>query len=187
MTPAGAKVRAKVWLLASFALALPAMSAAEEAVLLTLRAAGDAEIELEISDEQGLQLADPPVAATVWRLEPGDSVSGGEGRPPDRLVELYTGTPRAPNLFARVVVRYFAQAAEWTPHFLLQEQPLVARINGRWRPFALPGAAGLLVRHGNTLPNADGFFPELAFGRAGSDLPIVAWRVRPPSPVQTVP
>lgn len=155
---------------------LPAAADDEERVLLVLQSTGNPEVKLEIIDEREPRLADPARAATRWRLEPGDSITE-DGRPAQRVVELYTGTPQALSLVARVVVRYFRTGKGWTPHFRLDQQPVVVNVNGRWQPLLLPGMAGFLVRYGHTLPNAEGFFPTLEFGPAGGVLALAGWRV----------
>lgn len=163
-------------LVALVALLLPPASVAAERVLLTLESA-PAGIELHVLEIAGVQLAKSPGPAATWKLKPGDRVTA-DARPPDRVIELYTGTPQAPSLLCRVVLRHYADPAGWTPHFLLDEEPLVAKVGGRWQPLELiRGAGGMLVRHGNTLANAEGFFPTIEFGLSAGLLPIVAWRV----------
>lgn len=155
--------------------ALPA--AAAESALMLLRSTADPEIELRVADEPAaLNLLERPAAAPIWRLEPGTPVKT-TARPPARVVELYSGTARAPSLVARVVVRYYAEAAGWVPYFRLDEQPALVNVNGRWQPLVLPGGAGQLVRYGSTLPNPEGFFPRLDFGPPGGTLALVGWKV----------
>lgn len=164
-----------VLLIGLFALA-PASSAAER-MLFTL-ASSPPGVELLVREARGIQLAQSLQAAATWKLQPGDPVRA-EPRPPDRVIELYTGTLQAPSLLCRVLLRYYAGRAGWTPHFRLEQEPLLAKVNGRWQPFELiRGAAGALVQHGSVLPNAEGFFPTLEFGLSAGLLPIVAWQVR---------
>lgn len=156
------------------ALAGPALAAERE--LLTLESAPPG-IVLEVLEKSDAQLPNAPALAQTWRLKAGDTVTGS-ARPGDRVIELYTGTLHAPTLLCRVIVRYYRAASGWIPQFRLDEEPLVARVNGRWRP--LDPARGLagLVQIGSTLPNGDGFFPTIEFGLGGAMLPIVAWQVR---------
>lgn len=157
-------------------LVIPAVAA--ERKLFTLESSPKA-VELEVLDVPGAQLAKSAVPSRTWKLEPGEQVPRDQARPSDRVVELYTGTLQAPSLLCRVALRYFPSPAGWTPHFRLEDEPLVAKINGRWQPFELTrGAGAALVRLGNTLPNAEGFFPDLEFGLSAGSLPIVAWQVR---------
>lgn len=163
-------------LIALLALLAPPAPAAERE-LLRLESSPPA-ATLHVLEVAGVQLAKSAQSFPTWTLKPGDTVTA-DARPPDRVIELYTGSLQAPSLLCRVVLRYYPQGARWTPHFRLDEEPLVARVNGRWQPLELiRGAAGLLVRHGGTLPNADGFFPTIEFGLSAGGLSIVAWQVR---------
>lgn len=155
---------------------LPAAAADDAPILLVLEAADAGNTKIEIADRPEPQLAEPPRTAAIWRLRPGAPVTQAR-RPADRAVDLYTGTPRALDLLGRVVIRYFPAPAGWVPHYRLDEQPVVVRINGRWQPLVLPGGAGPLVRYGGTLPNAEGFFPALEFGPAAGTLAIAGWKV----------
>lgn len=152
--------------------ALPAGAAGRK--LLTLASEPKHTVELNVMDVPGAQRANPIAAFPTWKLKPGDPIRS-DTRPPDRVVELYGGTPLAPSLLCRVVLRYYASDAGWTPQFRLDDEPAVARVNGRWQP--LGGLSGL-VEHGNLLPNAEGFFRTIEFGPSAGSLTIVAWRVR---------
>ena len=164
--------RAGLWTLVLALLALPAGAA--ERKLLSLESAPTNTVELAVLDKPGAQQADPIAAFPTWKLKPGDPIRA-DARPPDRIVELYSGTVLAPSLLCRVLLRYYASDSGWTPQFQLDDEPAVARVNGRWQP--LGGIAGL-VRFGNTLPNAEGFFPTIEFGLGAGSLSIVAWQVR---------
>ncbi|HEY8555347.1 MAG TPA: hypothetical protein VIL43_12510 [Burkholderiales bacterium] len=140
-------------------------------------APGGAPAKIEILDEPGVQTAKTVVAATTWIIEPHPLEQAA--RPPERVVELYTGTPAGPALLCRVWLRYYATDSGWVPHFRLEEEPLVARVHGRWQPLELiRGAGGVLVLHGTTVPNADGYYPRLEFGSSTGPVAIVAWQVR---------
>lgn len=151
----------------------PPLGAAERK-LFTLESAPAAAIELQILDVAGARLADRSATAATWKLKPGDTLRG-ETRPPDRVVDVFSGTRLAPSLLCRVVVHYYAGDSGWVPRYRLDDEPAVAFVNGRWQPIG--GIAGL-VRHGGVLPNADGFFPAIEFGLSSGALTIVAWRVR---------
>lgn len=155
-------------------LAWPALGGERELLTLESTPAGTV---LDVLEKPGAQFANPPALAQTWRIKAGDAV-GGNAQPGDRVVELYTGTPHAPTFLCRVVLRYYRGKSGWLPQFRLDEEPLVARINGRWQP--LDPARGLagLVQFGSTLPNGEGFFPTIEFGLGGAMLPIVAWQVR---------
>ncbi|HEX7045585.1 MAG TPA: hypothetical protein VF203_13345 [Burkholderiales bacterium] len=146
-------------------------------VASTPGAPGAAPAKLEILDRRGVQLAKTVVAAPTWIIEPEPVERAA--RPPERVVELYTGTPSAPALLCRVWLRYYARASGWVPYFRLEEEPLLARVHGRWQPLELiRGAGGVLVLHGSTVPNAEGYYPRLEFGSSVGPVAIVAWQVR---------
>lgn len=152
--------------------ALPAGAA--ERTLLTLESQPQHTIELNVMDAPGAQRADPIAAFSTWKLKPGDPIRSDQ-RPPDRVVELYSGTKLAPSLLCRVVLHYYATEAGWMPRFRLDDEPAVAWVHGRWRP--LGGFSGI-VEHGNLLPNAEGFLQTIEFGLGSGPLTIVGWRVR---------
>ena len=162
----------------TFAVALllaapPAM--ADERTLFTIEAALTTKpVALSILDVSGTQRPDAIPAFSRWTIKPGDPLRV-DTQPSDRAVDLFTGTALAPTLLCRVVLRYYRGGEGWIPQFRLEEQPAVAYVNGRWRPI---GDIGGLVRFGNLLPNADGFFPTIEIGASAGDLAIVAWQVR---------
>lgn len=113
-----------------------------------------------------------------WTILPGAAIDA-PAQPPNRLVELYRGTPQQSQLVCRIGVRYFrARNGLWVAHFLLIEEPLVARRGDRWVPFtAVQGDADLIILTSSTLPNADGYYPSLEFGFNGQARPIDFWVV----------
>lgn len=115
-----------------------------------------------------------------WRITPGHRFPASAPRPSDRVVSLYQGEAAAHTLLALVHVRYYRDAeGRWTPHFQLVEEPLVRRQNGRWQPYTTArGNPLLLVLTGTSLPNAEGFYPELEFGFSVGQVTIDAWAVR---------
>lgn len=135
---------------------------------------------LEIKVAPGTTVA--PLAgarAQRWLLRPGDPIAA-RTQPPDRLVELYSGTAQAPALICKIGLRYVrAPNGLWVAHFQLIEEPLVARQGNRWVPITtLPGAQNLIVTTSSTLPNAEGFYPALELGFSSEAPPLDFWVVR---------
>jgi hypothetical protein len=95
-------------------------------------------------------------------------------------VRFYRGTNKDRILVVAVAVRYDKKAAgAWVATFRLIEEPLVVPTPQGPRPFSGPaGADGPIVLIGNTLPNADGYFPTLEFGLSSGILQIDAWLVQ---------
>jgi hypothetical protein len=134
---------------------------------------------LEIKVAPGATISPLPGARPQrWVLRPGDSIAAGV-RPPDRLVELYSGTPQTHTLICKVALRYVrAPNGLWVAHFQLIEEPLVARQGDRWVPITtLQGAQNLIVLTSSTLPNAEGFYPALEFGFTNEAPPLDFWVV----------
>lgn len=157
-----------------------AASSAAERVLFVLGAA-DASgkpVRLQVLEKAGIQVPKAPVAQARWHVLPGDAVRAKEA-PPGRMVELYAGTATAPESVARVLVRYFASGNAWVPHYRITDEPAVVRRDDRWAPVMIgQGMPGLIVQHGGTLPNADGFFPRIEFSLTTGLLAVSAWQVR---------
>jgi hypothetical protein len=167
--------KVKIFAAAACLLLLAASAAkAAERTLFTLRSAPPNSTVLRIVDVRGAQRADPIATSDRWTLRPGTPLPVAE-RPPDRVVEIYSGTALAPFLLCRVALRYYPGDGGWVPQFRLEDEPAVGFVNGRWQ---LAGDINGLVRFGGTLPNADGFFPAIEFGLGAGQLAIVAWRVR---------
>lgn len=175
----GNKARLFGFLVALGAAAVSAATNAAERVLFRLDSGTGAQTLREaVLEKAGLQLANAPSARATWTLAPGDPLRTDQ-RPSDRLIELYTGTPQTPSLLCRVVLRYYAAKSGWVPRFQLQDEPALARVEGRWQPVEIArGAPALLVQHGNAMPNADGFLPTVEIGLTTGPLTIVAWQVR---------
>lgn len=154
---------------------------AAERVLLRLESSAEAPVlKQNIAERAGLQRATSVAARATWKLVPGDTVSGAR-QPNERLIELYTGTAQSPVLLCYVLLRYYRAGAGWVPHLQIQQDPMVALVNGEWKPIELaPGLAAALVQHGSTLPNPEGFFPRLEIGSRTGALPIIGWNVRAP-------
>ena len=111
-----------------------------------------------------------------WVLQGGKTVNDSR-RPPDRIIELYTGNGQS--VLCRVAVRYFADGADWRPRLQLIDEPAVVATPDGWRPVALPsGAALVIAQTGGDLPNSQGYKATIRFGLVGSPVAIDAWQVR---------
>ncbi len=173
-------------LLAAALLAHASTHAAEPAVtpppptlmVLEMGEAGNARV-LEIPVTPGA--GTPPVKelrARRWALRAGAAVAAGR-QPPDRMVELVSGSAQQPALICKIAIRYFRGANRlWIAHFQLIEEPLVARHGERWVPITtLAGAQNLIVLTSSTLPNAEGYYPALEFGFSSESPPLGFWVV----------
>lgn len=152
--------------------------AASTPVLLRLVGVeGAAPIEIEVRDRPEPGKVEEARAEGRWQISAGETVRTAVP-PAPCAVELYSGTGLSPELIGRVIVRYARAAAGWVPEFRLDEEPTVARVNGQWVPLSLAsGSPGLLVQHGGTLPNAEGFFRSIEFSLTTGPVAITAWRV----------
>lgn len=114
-----------------------------------------------------------------WAIRPGHTL-GAASRPALQVVELYQGTPREPILISRIIIKYFRNPeGNWVPHFLLNQEPLVVRVGKRWKPLiTVQGVPNLLVITGNTLANAEGFYPKINFELSTGPLAIDFWVVK---------
>jgi hypothetical protein len=114
-----------------------------------------------------------------WIIRAGDTLKAGS-RPGDRSVNFYQGAENQSTLLFIVKVRYYQNAAgRWVPQFLLDEEPMVIRKNGRWQPLTtVQGTPSLIVQIGTALPNAEGYFPSLEFGMTTGATSIDAWLVQ---------
>ena len=116
---------------------------------------------------------------TKWIIRAGDALKS-EVQPGDRSVNFYQSTGTQSILLFIVKVRYYQNATgQWVPQFLLNEEPLVIRKNGRWLPLTtVQGVPSLIVRTGTAIPNAEGYFPSLEFGITTGATSIDAWLVQ---------
>jgi hypothetical protein len=114
-----------------------------------------------------------------WIIRAGDALKAGS-RPDDRSVNFYQGAGTQSSLLFIVKVRYYQNAAgRWVPQFLLDEEPMVMRKNGRWQPLTTAqGVSSLIVQTGTALQNAEGYFPSLEFGMTTGAISIDAWLVQ---------
>jgi hypothetical protein len=116
---------------------------------------------------------------TKWIIRAGDALKS-EVQPGDRIVNFYQSADTQSTLLFIVKVRYYQNGTgRWVPQFLLNEEPLVIRINGRWQPLTtVQGVPSLIVQTGTALPNAEGYFPSLEFGITTGATSIDAWLVQ---------
>ncbi len=158
----------------------PATAFSAERLLLVLGGTGASgkSVRIEVRAKPGIQVAKVVEASARWHVLPGETVDTKD--PPGlRVVDLYSGTSRSPELVARILVRYFGSAGKWVPHYQMTEEPAVVRREGRWAPVMIgQGMPGLIVQHGSTLPNANGFFPRIEFSVTTGPLAVGAWLVR---------
>lgn len=165
------------WALALALLACVADAAPQAKLALLQANVADAPV-YEVLDKAGIQQPEKAQTAATWKLARGGPIAT-QKQPAERLIELYTGTPSSPVLLARVLLRYYRSGTDWAAHFQLIEEPALVKANGRWQPLQLAaGMPALLVQHGGTLPNAEGFFPRLEFGLTTGPLALIAWQVR---------
>ncbi len=178
---AGAKTAGKTLLAAVFLLAGNMAAHAAAPVLLTLESAPSGQTRLSVAIRAEGGLTTSPArgqAREKWTLRPGDALTS-DVRPDDRVVEFYQASGTQAMLLCAVQVRYFRNPnGQWQPHYLLIEEPLVARTGNRWQPLTTPHGSATLVRHGAILPNAEGFYPALEFGLSIGTTPIDYWQVR---------
>jgi hypothetical protein len=114
-----------------------------------------------------------------WAVLPGEAITSAR-RPADRVVHLFRKVGLQQSHICSINLRYFPdKEGAWVPHFQVDEQPAVARRNGRWVPIKqLQGISSLIVLTSSTLPNAEGFYPSLEFGLTIGMTSIDAWIVR---------
>jgi hypothetical protein len=166
-------------LLMSFASMLHAARTPVLMLLEHTQAGKPVQTKIELKD--GLVVSpDKGKPQAKWIIRAGDALKSAV-QPGDRIVNFYqtTGTQQSTLLFI-VKARYYQYAAgRWLPRFLLNEEPLVMRKDGRWQPLtSVQGIASLIVQTGTALPNAEGYFPSLEFGMTTGATSIDAWLVQ---------
>lgn len=159
----------------------PGVHAASVPVLMVLQytVAGNT-IQTPITTQSGFVSApDQGKPEAQWIILTGDAIPSA-ARPGDRAVGFYQGTGSNGILLFVIKVRYYQNSSGlWVPLFQLDEEPLVARINGRWQPLTtIRGAPGLIVQTGTALPNADGYSTALKFGFTTGPTSIDSWIVQ---------
>jgi len=138
------------------------------------------QIQTKIEMKDGL-VASPEKGKpqTKWIIRAGDALKS-EVQPGDRSINFYQSAGTQNTLLFIVKVRYYQNATgRWVPQFLLNEEPLVIRKNGRWQPLtSVQSVPSLIERTGTALPNAEGYFPSLEFGMTTGATSIDAWLVQ---------
>ena len=116
---------------------------------------------------------------TTWIIRAGDALKSPT-QPAERSIGFYQGMGNQSTLLFVIKVRYYQnRTGQWLPQFLLNEEPLVIRKNGRWQPLtSVQGVPSLIVQTGTELPNAEGYFPSLEFGMTTGATSIDAWLVQ---------
>jgi hypothetical protein len=157
------------------------LHAASTPVLLLLEhTQAGKQIQTKIEVKDGL-VASPEKGKpqTKWIIRAGDALKS-EVQPGDRTVNFYQSTGTQNTLLFIVNVRYYQNATgRWVPQFLLNEEPLVIRNNGRWQPLTtVKGVTSHIEQTGTALPNAEGYFPSLEFGFTTGATVIDAWLVQ---------
>ena len=159
----------------------PGIHAASVPVLMVLQytLAGNT-IQTQI-EAQGGPVASPDKGKPVaqWIISAGDAIQS-TSRPGDRAVGFYQGAGNQGVLLFIIKVRYYQNSNRlWVPQFQLDEEPMVARINGRWQPLTtIQGVPSLIVQTGTALPNADGYLTSLEFGFTTGAMSIDGWIVQ---------
>jgi hypothetical protein len=137
-------------------------------------------IQTKIEVKDGLVTSpDKGKPQAKWIIRAGDTLKAGS-RPGDRTVNFYQSADTQSTLLFIVKVRYYQNGeGRWVPQFLLNEEPLVIRKNGRWQPLTtVQGVPSLIARTGTALPNAEGYFASLEFGITTGATSIDAWLVQ---------
>jgi hypothetical protein len=138
------------------------------------------QIQTKIEVKNGLVASpDKGKPQAKWIIRAGDALKS-EVQPGDRSVGFYQGADNERTLLFVIKVRYYRNPeGRWVPQFLLNEEPLVIRKNGRWQPLTtVQGVPSLIVQTGTALPNAEGYFPSLEFGITTGATSIDAWLVQ---------
>ena len=155
-----------------------AASAPELMVLRHMEA--DKLVEIKIAAAGGKVLS--PEAGKPqqrWAILAGDVIKSGE-QPADRVVHFYKDTGSEGTRLFVVQVRYFQSSeGRWVPKFQLIEEPTMVRRGDRWVPLTTTqGVPNLIAQTGNTLPNAEGYYPSLEIGLTTGALAIDFWVVQ---------
>ena len=157
------------------------LHAASTPVLMLLEhTQAEKQVQAKIEMKAGLVASpDKGKPQAKWIIRAGDALKS-EVQPGDRSVNFYQSTGTQSTLLFIVKVRYYQNATgRWVPQFLLNEEPLVIRKNGRWLPLtSVQGVPNLIARTGTALQNAEGYFPSLEFGMTSGAISIDAWLVQ---------
>lgn len=155
--------------------------AAKVPVLLILAHTQDGEVIQTPIEAKGGLVTSPEKAKPQekWIIGAGTAIKS-ETKPGDRAVNFYQNSGGQGMLLFIVKVRYFLNSEDrWAPRFQLNEEPLVIRQGGRWKPLtSIQGIPSLIVQTGTALPNAEGYSASLEIGFTTGAMPIDAWAVQ---------
>ena len=165
-------------LLMSFTSVLQATST--PVLMLLEHTEADKQIQTKIEVKGGLVASpDRGKPRAKWVIRAGDAIKS-ETRPGDRAVGFYQVAGNQNSLLFIVRAHYYQNnAGRWVAQFQLNEEPLVVRQDGQWKPLTtVQGVPSLIVRTGTALPNAEGYFSSLEFGFSTGASSIDAWIVQ---------
>ena len=166
--------------LAWLVLAGQAVAARPPVLVVLAHTDGGKTIAAKIETKAGLVASpDQGKRRAQWALRTGETVKSAT-RPADRVVSFYQGTGTQTALLFIVKTRYYPNNdGKWVPQFLIDQEPLVTRVNGRWQPLTtVQGVPSLIVITSNTLPNAEGYYSALDFSFTTGPTSIDAWQVQ---------
>jgi len=166
--------------LALLVLAGPAAAAAPPVLMVLAHTEGGEAIVTKIEDKTGMVASpDQGKRQVQWALRTGEAIKSA-ARPADRVVSFYQGTGTQSALLFIVKLRYYPNnEGRWVAQFQIDQEPLVARVNGRWQPLTtVQGVPSLIVITSNTLPNAEGYYSALDFSFTTGPTSIDAWSVQ---------
>jgi hypothetical protein len=159
----------------------PSIHAASVPVLMVLQytEAGKT-IQTKVETKAGLVASpDKGKPEEKWIIGPGDAIRS-DSAPDERTVNFFKAAGNESILLFIIKVRYFRNGdGLWVPQFQLDEEPLVVRENGRWRPLTIvQGVPNLIEQTGTALPNADGYSTSLEVGFTTGATSIDGWLVQ---------
>ncbi|MBE9515359.1 MAG: hypothetical protein IME93_00125 [Proteobacteria bacterium] len=110
-------------------------------------------------------------------IKPGSDVISTQ-RPGEVRLNLYRGGGKQRVLIGSLSIRYYRQDDDnWTPRYMLVQEPIVIRQGNRLIPLASTTGAGNLVLVGNNLPNAEGYYSELTFTQGLDKTFVDTWQI----------
>ncbi|MHB8742141.1 MAG: hypothetical protein ACYC9L_03370 [Sulfuricaulis sp.] len=159
----------------------PGIHAANFPVLMVLQytIAGNT-VQTQVTTQAGLVASpDQGKPVTQWSISAGDAIPSAT-RPADRAVSFYQGAGNQSSALFIINVRYYQNSSgQWLPQFQLDEEPLVARLRGRWQALTTThGAPGLIMQSGTALPNAEGYSASLVLGFTTGPTSLDGWQVQ---------
>ncbi len=174
------KILRHLWpVLAWLVLAGPA-AAATPVLMVLAHTEGDKTVATQIESKAGM-VASPDLGKrqVQWSLRASEAIKSAT-RPAERVVSFYQGTGTQRSTLFIVNTRYYPTPdGKWLAQFQIDQEPLVARVNGRWQPLTtVQGVPSLIVITSNTLPNAEGYYSALDFSFTTGPTSIDAWSVQ---------